>query len=110
MKLITSLVRPHKLEDVKEALNRARVSSFSVAEIRDHAPQKHDTTVWIGHEYSNGFSMKLQIDVVVHDDDVDEVVCVILKTARTGHQGDGYGLVTPVEHRYNIDSGLRAVS
>jgi len=110
MKLITSLVRPHKLDDVKDALNRVRVYSLSVAEIRDHAPQRHDTMVWMGREYSNGFSMKLQIDVVVHDDDVDEVVCTILKTARTGQQGDGYVLVTPVEHRYIIESGLRDIS
>jgi nitrogen regulatory protein P-II 1 len=110
MKLISSVVRPNRLDKVKEALSRARVYSLNVAEMHDHSPQKHETTVWMGHEYSVGFSIKLQIEVVVHDDDVDEVVGAIIRTARTGCEGDGHVLVLPVEHRYNIRDGLRDVS
>jgi nitrogen regulatory protein PII len=110
MKLICSLVRPAKLEHVKRALTSVRVYAFSVSEIYDHTPQEHETTVWRGHEYSLGFSPKLQIQVVVHDDDVDETVAVIIKTARTGHEGDGHVLVMPIDHRYNIRDGHRDVS
>jgi nitrogen regulatory protein P-II 1 len=110
MKLISSLVRPSKLGEVKQALNGVRVYSLNVAERHDHAPQAHDTTVWFGHEYTVGFSVKLQVDVVVHDDDVDVVVGAILKTARTGRDGDGHVLVLPVDHRYNIRNGAREVS
>jgi nitrogen regulatory protein P-II 1 len=110
MKLICSLLRPDKLEPVKRALTNMRVCALSVSEVHDHAPQQHETTVWRGHEYSLGFSPKLQMEVVVHDDDVDDVVGVIIKTARTGHEGDGYVLVMPVEHRYNIRDGHRDVS
>jgi nitrogen regulatory protein P-II 1 len=109
MKLISSLVRPSKLDEVKEALNGVRVYNLNVAEKHDHAPQAHGTAVWLGHEYALGFSVKLQVDVVVHDDDVDAVVGAILKTARTGKEGDGHVLVLPVDHRYNIRSGDRDV-
>ena len=110
MKLISSLVRPDKLDDVKRALHRVQVFGFEVAEMHDHAPQKRETTVWMGHEYSLGFSLKLQIHVVVHDDDVDQVVSAIIETARTGCEGDGHVLVLPVEHRYSIRDGLRGIS
>jgi len=110
MKLISSLVRPGKVDSVKQALGNLRVYSLNVAETHDFAPQKHDATVWLGHECSLGFSMKMQIEVVVHDDDVDEVVSAIVKTARTGQEGDGQVLVLPVDHRYNIHNGNRDVS
>jgi nitrogen regulatory protein P-II 1 len=110
MKLISTLVRPNRLDSVKAALNQVHIYSFNVAEMHDHTPQKHDTRVWMGHEYSVGFSIKLRIEVVVHDDDVDEVVRAIIKTARTGCEGDGHVLVLPVEHRYNIRNGHRDVS
>lgn len=110
MKLISSLVRPCKLDQVKQALGTVRVYSLNVAETHDHAPQAHPTTVWLGREYSLGFSPKIQIDVVVHDDDVDEVVGAIIKTARTGTDGDGHVLVLPVDHRYNIRNGDRDLS
>jgi nitrogen regulatory protein P-II 1 len=110
MKLISSLVRPTKLDQVKQALRSVRIYSFAVAERHDHAPQTYHTTVWFGHEYSLGFSVKLQVDVVVHDDDVDEVVSAIIRNARTGNEGDGHVMVLPVEHRYNIRNGNRDVS
>jgi nitrogen regulatory protein P-II 1 len=110
MKLIRSLVRPCKLDDVKRALGAVDVYALNVAETHDHSPQKHESAVWRGHEYSLGFSTKVQIDVVVHDEDVDEVVAAILKNARSGKEGDGHILVLPVDHRYNIRDGVRDVS
>jgi nitrogen regulatory protein P-II 1 len=110
MKVIRSIVRPDKVDAVKEALGRLSVCAITVAHVHDYAPQAHETTVWLGHVYSVGFSSKSEIAVVVHDDDVDDVVDVILRAARTGRTGDGFVSVAPVEHRYNICTGERDVS
>ena len=110
MKLISSVVRSDKVDAIKAALNKVNVFGLTVTEVHDYTPQKHETTVWRGHEYSVGFSHKLEIDLVVHDDDVDVVVKAILCTARTGELGDGHVSVLPIEHRYNIRNGERDVS
>jgi len=110
MKLISSVVRSAKVDEIKAALNKVNVFGLTVTEVHDHTPQKHETTVWKGHEYTVGFSHKLEIDLVVHDDDVDEVVRAIICSARTGEPGDGHVSVLPIEHRYNIQNGERDVS
>jgi nitrogen regulatory protein P-II 1 len=110
MKLISGVVRPDKVDDIKAALEQVQVLGMTVTEVRDHWPQKHGTTVWRGHEYDLGFSIKMAIEVVVHDDEVDEVIGVIIRIARTGRMGDGHVSVLPVEHRYNIRDGARDVS
>lgn len=110
MKQISGIVRPEKLDDVKAALGRVQVLGMTVTEVRDHRPQNHDTTVWRGHEYSLGCSVKMAIELVVHDDMVDDVIQAIIRTARTGRTGDGHVTVLPVEHRYNICNGQRDVS
>ena len=109
MKLVSSVVRASKLDDVKRALQDIQVDGVCVGERHDYAPQHHDTTVWMGRERSIGYSTKVQIDVVVHDDQVDEVVAVIVKAARTGWDGDGHVMVLPLEHRYNVHTGYRDV-
>jgi nitrogen regulatory protein P-II 1 len=110
MKLISSLVRPDKVDAVKEALGKINVVALTVAETRDHSPQKHETIAWMGHLHNIGSSPKMEIRLVVHDDDVDEVISAIMKSARTGTVGDGHVCVTSVEHRYNICTGQRDVS
>jgi nitrogen regulatory protein P-II 1 len=110
VKLVSTIVRPDKLDCVKKTLTQVGVYGLTVWEVRDHSPQRHETTVWLGHEYNLGSSMKVEIDVVVHDDDVDNVVSEIIRTARTGQAGDGFVSVLPVEHRYNIHNGEREVS
>jgi nitrogen regulatory protein PII len=110
MKLIRSLVRPEKLEAVKSALNTMGLSGIAVFEGKDHSPQKFETTVWRGHEYTFGFAAKVEVAVFVHDDDVDDAVKRIVCAARTGQLGDGHVAVLPVEHRYNICNGERDVS
>jgi nitrogen regulatory protein P-II 1 len=110
MKLISSVIRPEKIEAVREALRKVNVCGLTVSDARDHTPQRQETTVWHGREYSVGFSLKAEMKVTVHDDDVDEVVKVIIKTAQTGQIGDGSVSVIPVEHRYEIRSGERRVS
>ena len=110
MKLISSMVRPDKVEGIKEGLGRVHVFAITVSEVHDHAPQKHGTAVWRGHEYINGSSPKMEIQVVVHDDDVDGVIDVIMKAARTGQAGDGHVCVIGIDHRYDICTGRRDVS
>jgi nitrogen regulatory protein P-II 1 len=110
MKLITGLVRPDKVDLVKAALQEVHAGAITVAEVRDHAPQPYETTVWRGHEYSLGFSLKMEIKLVVHDDAVDEVVRAIIRTARTGTEGDGHVAVASLDHRYSIRTGERDVS
>ena len=110
MKLIRSFVRPDKLDEIKQALSGIHVRGLCVAETSDYAPQPHATTVWLGREYTHDCSAKLQIEVVVHDADVDEVVDAIIRAARTRREGDGDVMVLPVDHRYNISDGHRDVS
>jgi nitrogen regulatory protein P-II 1 len=110
MKLISSLVRPDKVDAVKEALGKVNVVAFAAAEARDHSPQAHETIAWMGHVRNIGSSLKMEIRLVVHDDDVDEVIDAIMRSARTGRVGDGHVCVTSIEHRYNICTGQRDVS
>jgi nitrogen regulatory protein P-II 1 len=110
VKLVSSIVRLEKLDCVKQALTRMHVHGLTVSEVHDHSPQRLETTVWMGREYNLDSSTKVEIDVVVHDDDVDNVVSEIIRTARTGQAGDGFVSVMPVEHRYNIRNGEREVS
>jgi nitrogen regulatory protein P-II 1 len=110
MKLISSIVRPEKVEIIKTALSKVNLLALTVTQVHDYAPQQHDSTVWRAREYTLGFSVKMGIDFVVHDEDVDEAVKVLICTARTGKPGDGFVSVLPVEHRYNICSGQREAS
>ena len=109
MKLIISVVRPARLDAIKHELARLDIVALTVIEARDYAPQPHGTTVWRGHLYALESSLKMEIQVVVHDDDVDEVVDVVMRAARTGVNGDGHICVMPVDHRYNIAAGRREV-
>jgi nitrogen regulatory protein P-II 1 len=95
---------------VKEALGRINVVALTIAEAQDYSPQNHGTIAWMGHLHHIGSSLKMEIRVIVHDDDVDQVIGTIMRSARTGQAGDGHVCVTSVEHRYNISTGQRDVS
>jgi nitrogen regulatory protein P-II 1 len=110
MKLVSSLVRPERVDAVKRALSKLDVLAMTVVEARDHSPQSCEMTVWMGHAYKVDSSQRMDIRVVVHDDEVDQVIDVILRSARTGRTGDGHVCVMAVEHRYNIGTGWRDVS
>lgn len=110
MKLISGLVRPDKVDQIKAALERLHVVGMTATEVHDHWPQNHGTAVWKGHEYKLSFSIKTAIELVVHDEDVHDVIRVIIDAARTGQVGDGHVAVVPIEHRYNIRNGERDVS
>jgi nitrogen regulatory protein PII len=107
MKLISILVREFKLEVVKQALNQVDVVALTVVEARDYAPQFHGMAAWRGYLQVRNSSPKLEVQVVVHDDDVDEVVDSVMWAARTGAPGDGHVCVIRVDHRYSISSGRR---
>jgi nitrogen regulatory protein PII len=110
VKLVSSLVRPEKLGDIKHQLNGMNVRALTVVQAQDHAPQDHGTMVWRAHEYNLPSSLKMQVSVVVDDEDVDRVIQVIMRSARTGHSGDGHVCVMSIEHRYDICTGRREAS
>jgi nitrogen regulatory protein P-II 1 len=110
MKLISSLVRSDRLDDIRLGLRRVNVFTITAAQVVDHMPQNHGTTVWKGHEYILDSSPKVELKVVVDDDQVDQVIQVIMRAARTGHVGDGHVCVLPVDHRYDIFTGHRGAS
>lgn len=107
MKLIKSIVRPNKVDDVREALEKMNVSGVTVTDVRGHGRQKGHTAVYRGREYSVNLLPKVELEVVVSDDVVDEVIRGIIEAARTGEIGDGRVFVLPVDYGYNIRTGER---
>lgn len=107
MKLIKAIVRPNKLDDVKEALDKLHVSGMTVTEVRGHGRQKGHTTVYRGQEYAVTLLPKIQVEVVVAEALLDSAVRAIVEAARTGEIGDGRVFVTPVEHVYQVRTGER---
>ena len=105
MKLIKAIVRPNKVDDVKEALGRVSLSGMTVTEVRGHGKQKGHTAVYRGKEYNVSLLPKMEIEVVVSDGIVDETIRAIIQAARTGEIGDGRVFVIPVEHAYRIRTG-----
>ena len=108
MKLIKAIVRPNKVDDVKEALGRLSLSGMTVTEVRGHGKQKGHTAIYRGKEYDVSLLPKMEIEVVVPDHLVDEVVTAITTAARTGEIGDGRIFVIPVEQSYRIRTGERS--
>jgi nitrogen regulatory protein PII len=107
MKMIKAIIRPNKLEEVKDALTALNVTGMTVTEVRGHGRQKCHKAVYRGAEYSVTLLPKIMIDLVLTDDKVEEALKTIISTARTGEIGDGRVFVLPVEHGYNIRTGER---
>jgi nitrogen regulatory protein PII len=107
MKLIKSIVRPHKVDDVREALERLNIAGMTVTDVRGHGRQKGHTAVYRGKEYSVTLLPKVEIEVVVPDNVAQDVIEAIIAAARPGEIGDGRVFVLPVEHSYNIRTGER---
>ena len=105
MQSIKSIVRPDKVDDVKEALSKLSVAGMTVTEVRGHGKQKGHTAVYRGKEYQVTLLPKMQIETVVPDDLVDAAVQAIIGAARTGEIGDGRVFVTPVTRSYKIRTG-----
>ena len=109
MKLVKSIVRPDKVEEVRDALEKLKIAGMTVTDMRGHGRQKGHTAVYRGKEYSVTLLPKVEIEVVVPDSVVDDVIQAIIGAARTGEIGDGRVFVLPVEQGYNIRTGERDV-
>jgi nitrogen regulatory protein P-II 2 len=105
MKLIKSVVRPNKVDEVKDALATLGVSGMTVTEVRGHGKQKGHTAVYRGQEYTVNLLPKMEVEVVVPDSITDEAVKAIIHAARTGEIGDGRVFVFPVDQSYRIRTG-----
>ena len=105
MQLIKAIVRPDKVDDVKEALGKVNVSGMTVTEVRGHGKQKGHTAVYRGKEYQVTLLPKMQIETVVPDEIVDAAIQAIIGAARTGEIGDGRVFVTSVNRSYKIRTG-----
>ncbi|HET7530207.1 MAG TPA: P-II family nitrogen regulator [Mycobacteriales bacterium] len=107
MKLVTAVVKPFKLDDVKQALHDVGVAGMTVSEVQGHGRQRGHTEVYRGAEYVVDFVPKVRIEVVVDDDSVARVVEAVVEAARTGQIGDGKVWSTPVDDLVRIRTGER---
>jgi len=105
MKLIKAIVRPNKVDDVREGLEKLSISGMTVTEVRGHGKQKGHTAIYRGKEYNVSLLPKMQIEVVVADSVVEDAIKAIVQAARTGEIGDGRVFVLPVEQTYRIRTG-----
>ena len=105
MKLITAIIKPFKLDEVREALAEVGVTGLTVTEVKGFGRQKGHTELYRGAEYVVDFLPKVKVEVVVADDHVDAVIEAITKAARTGKIGDGKIFVSPIEQAIRIRTG-----
>ncbi|UVO12610.1 P-II family nitrogen regulator [Mycobacterium sp. SVM_VP21] len=107
MKLITAIVKPFTLEDIKTGLEEAGVLGMTVSDVQGYGRQKGHTEVYRGAEYSIDFVPKVRIEVLVDDFAVDKIVEIIVRAARTGKIGDGKVWVSAVESVVRVRTGER---
>ncbi len=105
MKKIESIIKPFKLDEVKEALTSSGIKGMTVTEVKGFGRQKGHTELYRGAEYIVDFLPKIKIEVIVKDDDVSKVIDTVQKAAKTGTIGDGKIFVTPVEAVVRIRTG-----
>jgi nitrogen regulatory protein PII len=107
MKLIKAIIRPNKVDDLKEAFAKIQIAGMTVTEVRGHGRQKGHTAVYRGREYEVTLLPKMQVETVVPDELVEPALQAIREAARTGEIGDGRVFICPVEVAYNIRTGER---
>jgi nitrogen regulatory protein P-II 1 len=107
MKLITAILKPSKVDDVKVALQAAGIQGMTVSETRGFGRQKGHTEIYRGAEYRVDFLPKVRVEVLAEDNEVQSIVDTIVEAARTGAVGDGKLWVTPVEQVIRIRTGER---
>jgi nitrogen regulatory protein P-II 1 len=105
MKLITAVIKPHKWEEVREALEAFGVTGMTVSEVSGYGRQKGHTEVYRGAEYDIALVPKIRVEIVVGDTDTTEVVDIIVKAAQTGRIGDGKVWVTSVDSVVRVRTG-----
>jgi nitrogen regulatory protein P-II 2 len=105
MKLVIAIVKPFKLEDVRDALMALGINGMTVSEVKGYGRQKGHTEIYRGAEYAVNFLPKMKIEVAVPSDRADKVIEAIAAAAKTGQIGDGKIFVTPVEQAVRIRTG-----
>jgi nitrogen regulatory protein P-II 2 len=105
MKLVIAIIKPFKLDEVREALTRLGIQGMTVAEVKGYGRQKGHTEIYRGAEYAVNFLPKLRLEVAVASDRVDKVMEALAVAARTGQIGDGKIFVTPIEQAVRIRTG-----
>lgn len=105
MKLVTAIIKPFKLEDVREALQGLGVQGLTVSEVKGYGRQKGHTEIYRGAEYAVNFLPKVKLEVAVEQKMAGKVADVIAEAAQTGQIGDGKIFITPIEHARRIRTG-----
>jgi nitrogen regulatory protein P-II 1 len=105
MKKIEAIIKPFKLDEVKDALNGIGIKGMTVSEVKGYGRQKGHTEIYRGAEYVVDFIPKIRLDIIVQDEQVDQVIETILSVARTGKIGDGKIFVLPVEKVVRVRTG-----
>jgi nitrogen regulatory protein PII len=105
MKLVTAIIKPFKLEEVRAALTDLGIQGMTVSEVKGYGRQKGHTEIYRGAEYAVSFLPKVKLELVVASGDVDKVVETISRAAKTGQIGDGKIFVSTIEHTLRIRTG-----
>jgi nitrogen regulatory protein PII len=105
MKMLKAIIRPNKVDDVKDALAKLNIAGMTVTEVRGHGKQKGHTAIYRGKEYNVSLLPKMEIEVVVPESLADDAIKAIVAAARTGEIGDGRVFVLPVTESYKIRTG-----
>ena len=105
MKLVIAVIKPFKLDEVRDALTRIGVHGMTVSEVKGYGRQKGHMEIYRGAEYAVNFLPKVRIELGVASEQVDQVMDVLAAAARTGQSGDGKSFVTPIEQAVRIRTG-----
>jgi nitrogen regulatory protein P-II 2 len=105
MKLVTAIIKPFKLDDVREALTNLGVAGLTVSEVKGYGRQRGHTEVYRGAEYAVNFLPKIKVEIAVPSSQADKVVDAITASAKTGQIGDGKIFVSPIQHTVRIRTG-----
>ena len=105
MKLIIAVIKPFKLDEVRDALTAIGIQGMTIVEVKGYGRQKGHKEIYRGAEYAVNFLPKTRVEVAVDDDRVDKVVQAITAAAKTGQIGDGKIFITPIEHAVRIRTG-----
>ena len=107
MRLVTAVIKPHKWEDVREALETFGVTGMTVSEVSGYGRQKGHTEVYRGAEYDIALVPKIRVEILVEDSDAEDVAALVVRAAQTGRIGDGKVWVAPVETVVRVRTGDR---
>jgi nitrogen regulatory protein P-II 2 len=105
MKLVIAIIKPFKLDDVRDALTHQGISGMTVTEVKGYGRQKGHTEIYRGSEYAVNFLPKLRVEVAVNDREADGIATAIQTAAKTGQIGDGKIFVMPIERAVRIRTG-----